>query len=183
MLGVYGMAFVGLIAIFPYLPKLLFSQSQLDNLQRIYKLKHPHNALPAHIYIPWIDPSDPKYYAWLYLEQIYMAIVLFVRIFLCLGFLLSGYCLQVPSDILISYTKLLGTVHTNSKGKQIFHTSIEKGEHIEVDPLPGSGNTLGPEPKAMKRQYRQLCWEYDYYFFKQIVQYHQKLRYMTREVN
>uniref|UniRef100_A0A8D8WI98 Uncharacterized protein n=1 Tax=Cacopsylla melanoneura TaxID=428564 RepID=A0A8D8WI98_9HEMI len=107
---------------------------------------------------------------------------------LCLGLIVSPICLKVHYTILNSYAKKMGTIHTNSRGKPIFYTNIMKNEHVEVD-IQQSKNTtwalnlpFAETRKINEKKYRQLCSEYDYYFFKQIVKYHQTLRNMTEEV-
>uniref|UniRef100_A0A8D8ZQS9 Uncharacterized protein n=1 Tax=Cacopsylla melanoneura TaxID=428564 RepID=A0A8D8ZQS9_9HEMI len=110
---------------------------------------------------------------------------------LCLGLLVSPFCLKVHYTILNSYAKKMGTIHTNSRGKPIFYTNIMKNEHVEVD--CEANNSLNNTTLALnlpfdetrkinEKKYRQLCSEYDYCFFKQIVKYHQTLRNMTEEV-
>ncbi|KAL1452866.1 hypothetical protein WDU94_007052 [Cyamophila willieti] len=69
---------------------------------------------------------------------------------------------------------MMGTMHTDSRGNPVFHTNIMTNEQVEVK----SYDTRNLNVK----KYKQLCLEYDFYYFKQIVKYHQKLRFMTQEL-
>ncbi|KAI5753807.1 hypothetical protein M8J77_003488 [Diaphorina citri] len=163
---------IGLIA--PFLPR---SQSQLLTMQRIYKWKNPHNTLPIYMCIPFIDITEMRYYVPLYIMQMCLGLLILVQGNITLILMpLTTISLQVHYDLLNDYTKIIGTVHYNPSGQRVFHMNVRRGVYVEVESL-----FRGKRRKELNsiRVYQ----EYEYYFMKQLIQYHQELRLMRRKID
>lgn len=155
------------------------SNIELDSYRRIYNWENPHNTLPFFLYIPFIDPTNVKYYPYLYVMEAYWSVLLSVQVAVSFAnFALSPYSLKAHYEVLNKYTEMLGTVHLNKEGKRVLYRDIMKAEFIEVD--------VGKKSKKIVHRNKRinvnnLMW-YDYYYLTKIIEYHQKMIFMRKQV-
>ncbi|KAI5749184.1 hypothetical protein M8J76_005306 [Diaphorina citri] len=167
------LVYIGVTFVAPFLPR---TQSQLLTMQRIYKWKNPHNTLPIYMYIPFIDITEMRYYVPLCIMQMCLGLLILVAGYIALILMpLTTISLQVHYDLLNDYTKIMGTIHYNPSGQRVFHMNVRKGVCVEVESL-----FRGKRRKELNSRVYQ---EYEYYFMKQLIQYHQELRLMRRKID
>lgn len=127
--------------------------------------------------IPFIDITEMRYYVPLYIMQMCLGLLIIVQGNITLNLMpLTTISLQVHYDLLNDYTKIMGTIHYNPSGQRVFHMNVRRGVYVEVESL-----FRGKRRKELNsiRVYQ----EYEYYFMKQLIQYHQELRLMRRKVS
>lgn len=149
---------------------LPMSAKEIELSRMIYQTNHPERRMPAHLYIPLADRPESWVYISAFLMTIYMQ-WLYSSVIILIASSIPVVLIHLKSqyEILSYYTQQIGRKHTNSTGEEIFYMNIKKNEiFVPTKTIPGRTKF---DLKSPFKSYE----EYDQFYLKQIVQFHNML--------
>lgn len=167
-----------LLCSIPFLPK---SPEELETIKKVFLMKYPENSFVLPIYIPFIDPSEPRFYYIMESCNLYLAFLYIpMAILTATMFYSIVFNIKAHFDVLYDFITLFGREHRDCDGRLIYYINIIENESVVRNTKTQKENSNDLNMKSVETAELVSLFEqdprlYEYYYLKQIILFQKRL--------